>query len=293
MDSWDTVNVSNSQFVSDAVACEEYDRVMPVFDDESVYVARRIEVTRRNIVLDVGTGCGLLAITAAHQARTVVGVDVNPRAVAYARKNATLNEVADRCLFLPGDLYAPVAGRTFDLIVCNPPFVPLPTGYRMFLSADGGRDGMDVVRRVIFGAPRHLPEGGRLLLLTLSLGSDARPLVFCYLRKAFAPRCARIVTTHIYDQVRIGAEPFFRLFEDVPSYPEWRGFLAQQQLTHLYYMLHEVEPHDRFEHLERHNKEPLEQTEFSGSWDGRLNRFRTWLERKRGARQREHHPPTV
>ena len=43
---------------------------------------------------------------------------------------------------------------------------------------------------------------------------------------------------------------------------------------------HEVTPHDRFGHVEQRNTTPLERTEFSGSWAGRLDRFRTWLQRK-------------
>src|SRR5437660_1567412 len=74
-------------------------------------------------VLDLCTGSGLLALTAALRgASTVVAVDVSRRAVLSAQLNASLNGVTVRAL--RGDLFAPVRGRRFDLIVSNPPYVP-------------------------------------------------------------------------------------------------------------------------------------------------------------------------
>ena len=70
-------------------------------------------------VLDMGTGSGVCAIFAARHARRVVAVDINPAAVHCADINARLNHVEHRIELRHGDLFAPVAGERFDLVVFN------------------------------------------------------------------------------------------------------------------------------------------------------------------------------
>jgi release factor glutamine methyltransferase len=74
-------------------------------------------------VLDMGTGSGICAVFAARHSRRVVAVDINPAAVRCASINARLNHL-EHCIEVRyGDLFAPVAGERFDLIVFNPPFL--------------------------------------------------------------------------------------------------------------------------------------------------------------------------
>ena len=73
-------------------------------------------------VLDVGTGTGVAAVRAADADALVTAVDINPEAVRCARINALLNHVDDRVDVRQGDLFGPVDGERFDLVVCNPPF---------------------------------------------------------------------------------------------------------------------------------------------------------------------------
>lgn len=72
--------------------------------------------------LDVGTGCGILAIFAADRGHKVTAIDIEPAAVSCARANAILNRVEDRVTVLQGDLFAPVGGQSFDVVVFNLPF---------------------------------------------------------------------------------------------------------------------------------------------------------------------------
>jgi release factor glutamine methyltransferase len=72
--------------------------------------------------LDVGTGSGIGAIFAARLGYQVVAVDLNPEAVRCARINVLINDLDARVEIRPGDLFAPVAGQRFDLVVFNPPF---------------------------------------------------------------------------------------------------------------------------------------------------------------------------
>ena len=73
-------------------------------------------------VLDLGTGSGVGAVFAARRGASVVAVDINPEAARCARINALLNQVDERIEVRQGDLFAPVRGRRFDLVLFNPPF---------------------------------------------------------------------------------------------------------------------------------------------------------------------------
>ena len=127
-------------------------------------------------VLDVCTGSGLLAVTAALHGAQATAVDVSRRAVWCAALNARLNGV--RVRGVRGDLLAPVRGERFDAIVSNPPYLPadddeLPThGQRR--AWDAGRDGRAILDRLCAEAPAHLAPGGILLLVHSSLsGTEA------------------------------------------------------------------------------------------------------------------------
>jgi release factor glutamine methyltransferase len=114
-------------------------------------------------VLDMGTGSGVCAIFAARYARRVVAVDINPAAVRCAGINAHLNHL-ERCIEVRhGDLFAPVEGERFDLIVFNPPFLrgaPRDDCDRAWRSTD-------VAERFAAGLRDHLkPLGSALVVLS-------------------------------------------------------------------------------------------------------------------------------
>jgi hypothetical protein len=112
--------------------------------------------------LDLGTGCGVLGLLAARHSERVWATDKNPRAVAFARFNARLNGVANlECL--EGDLFEPVAGRRFDLVLGSLPFVIAPQARYLF--RDSGSRGDEFCRRLVRLAPPLLEEGGFCQLL--------------------------------------------------------------------------------------------------------------------------------
>jgi ribosomal protein L3 glutamine methyltransferase len=125
-------------------------------------------------VLDIGTGSGCIAVACAlaFPAARVDAVDVSSDALEVARVNVDRHGVADRVRLLQGDVYVPLANARYDLIVANPPYVSdaemerLPAEYRAEpdLALRAGTDGLDVVRRILSGAPRHLAADGALFV---------------------------------------------------------------------------------------------------------------------------------
>jgi SAM-dependent methyltransferase len=116
--------------------------------------------------LDLGTGCGILALHASRHSGRVVATDISERALAYARFNAAVNGIRN-VEFRLGSLFEPVAGERFDHIVSNPPFVITPRGGDVpaYEYRDGGRVGDAIVAEVIAGASSHLEPGGVAQLL--------------------------------------------------------------------------------------------------------------------------------
>jgi methylase of polypeptide subunit release factors len=133
-------------------------------------------------VLDLCTGSGIYALRAASHARAVVGTDISERAVEFSRFNAGFNQIHN-AEFETGDLYAPVAGSTFDVIIGNPPFNPdpdTPAGGHAPSPSDadhfsGGRSGEELLSGVISGLDRHLTATGVCHLVTLLMHPKRGP----------------------------------------------------------------------------------------------------------------------
>ena len=126
--------------------------------------------------LDVGTGSGVQALHLATHAGAVTATDTLPRAVALARLTARLNGLDWE--LLTGDLLDPVAGRRFDLVVCNPPFIVGPgrvDGMAGFAYRDSGLAGDELCRRLVRRAPAHLADGGRCQLLANWVHREGEP----------------------------------------------------------------------------------------------------------------------
>ncbi|MEY2891526.1 MAG: hypothetical protein RJA98_1434 [Pseudomonadota bacterium] len=133
---------------------------------------------RTHKLLDLCTGNGSLAVIAAMAYPEVVvdAVDISEDALAVARINVDKHKLAKRITLLQSDLLSAVRGP-YDLILCNPPYVnsvsmaALPQEYRHepALALAGGDDGMDLVRKIIQEAPKHLSADG---VLVLEIGNE-------------------------------------------------------------------------------------------------------------------------
>lgn len=114
------------------------------------------------LALDLGTGCGIQALLAARHAERVIATDLSERALAFTRINAALNGIENvECR--RGDLFGPVDGERFGLIVSNPPFVVSPDAELVF--RDSELPGDEISRLVLTEGQEHLEDGGHATIL--------------------------------------------------------------------------------------------------------------------------------
>lgn len=136
-------------------------------------------------IVDLGTGTGaiLLALLSEMPFARGMAVDLSEKALATAQKNAEVLGLADRFDTGCGSWFAPLAGRVFDVIVSNPPYIPsavIPTldvevrEHDPLLALDGGEDGLDAYRAIAAGAGAHLASMG---FVAVETGFDQRQSV--------------------------------------------------------------------------------------------------------------------
>lgn len=123
-----------------------------------------VPVAQNAQVLDMGTGSGALAVALARRGASVTAVDVNAEAVRCARANALLHGLQGRMEVLEGDLFKPVVGRRFDLMVFNPPFYERSARDMPDRAWAAGPDS-EAIFRFCRKAPDHLKPGGILLIM--------------------------------------------------------------------------------------------------------------------------------
>ena len=133
-----------------------------------------VDARRVRRVLDIGTGCGCIAIATAAlmPGVRVDAVDISADALALAARNVRRHRLGRRVRLIESDYFSALRGERYDIIVSNPPYVgaremrSLPPEYHREprLALASGKDGMDAVRAILAAAGRHLNPGGVLIV---------------------------------------------------------------------------------------------------------------------------------
>jgi ribosomal protein L3 glutamine methyltransferase len=166
---------------------------VPFYVDERVIVPRSyigellanglpdMDAGNINSILDLCTGSGCLAILASNHFphAQIDATDLSKDALAVASINIKNHDVMQEVTLHKGDLFKPVEGRKYDLILANPPYVAkaeiaaFPAEYKKepVMAHLGGLDGLDIVRRIIKEAPDYLNESG-VLICEIGTGRD-------------------------------------------------------------------------------------------------------------------------
>ncbi|MBI5459363.1 HemK2/MTQ2 family protein methyltransferase [Methanobacterium sp.] len=170
--------------------------------EDTFLLAENLQVERRHRVLEIGTGTGIVAITVSRQCRTVVATDINPHAIKCATHNIINNKTYNVEL-KEGDLFEPVVGEKFDLILFNTPYLPTSEDERVHdeLEAawDGGSDGREVIDRFLDELIDYLNPEGRVQLVQSSLSDIDKTLD--KLEKMGLDTCVTAREKHFFEEV--------------------------------------------------------------------------------------------
>lgn len=134
--------------------------------EDSILLTESLDIRIGEKVLEIGTGSGIVSIQCALNGADVVCGDINPRAVALARRNAAANGVDIDVR--ETDVYSNIEGR-FDTIVFNLPYLPVEDEGELAKAWSGGPDGLGPLPRLLEGAPEHLLPDGRVVVVVSSL----------------------------------------------------------------------------------------------------------------------------
>ena len=148
--------------------------------EDTFLIAEKMKINKNDVVLDMGTGCGILAVLAAKITEKIVAVDINPHAIKYAKKNAEINLKKEKINFRKGNLFEPIKNNEhFSLILFNSPYLPSePKEEKSWIGKAwaGGQNGRQVIDRFIGESPEYLMSQGRILLVQSSLSNIKRTL---------------------------------------------------------------------------------------------------------------------
>lgn len=158
-----------------------------IYTNEEVYepaedtflFAENLELSRRDEVLEIGTGTGLIAICASQNSRKVIATDINKAAISCALKNVVTNH-AYNVELREGNLFEPVHEEKFDVVLFNTPYLPTAKDEKLEeninAAFDGGPDGRDTIDAFLDGVKDVLKKEGRIQMVQSSLADNDKTI---------------------------------------------------------------------------------------------------------------------
>ncbi len=189
----------------------------------NVYVGRdsykllhHLDRSRRNVrALDLCSGSGILGQALTPWATSVTGVEICDEAVQVSQANAVINGLDESWEVCQGDLWKPVEGRRFDLVLSNPPFVAVPLSVPFPAFGWGGDDGLLFLKRIFQDLDKHLEEAGRAQVIFEAIGSATEPIVLPLLSDLSAEHPHWSIKVLLYNRVLLSAQSMHSFGEAV------------------------------------------------------------------------------
>jgi release factor glutamine methyltransferase len=167
---------SKKQVFYDDLVFQVFEKVYEPAEDSFLAADILTQIVKENDkLLDIGTGCGILAVIAAKNAKNVIATDLNPHAIKCTKINAETNYVVSKIEVRLGDLFQPIQKtEKFDIIVFNAPYLPSSQREQktwIGRAWAGGPTGRQLIDRFITEAPNSLKRNGKILLVQSSLAN--------------------------------------------------------------------------------------------------------------------------
>ena len=177
---------------------------------DSLKLVHALDRSRRSVdALDLCAGSGVIGQSIAPWSRHVDAVELCDEAIQVSKVNAVLNGVDEGWDVHQGDLWAPLEGRRYDLILTNPPFVAVPSkdASDFPIYGWGGEDGLLLIRRILEGTPAHLNAAGRLQMVFEGVGSAEQAAIEPLLEDFAAAHPAWSIKLNLYARMFLWEKP--------------------------------------------------------------------------------------
>jgi release factor glutamine methyltransferase len=167
----------NSIFHYNGLIIETHSEVYNPAED-TFQLLESIKIEKNNFVLELGSGCGIIALSCAKEGADVIATDINPNAIELIKCNFLRNQfnLKGTIEVRIGDLFNPIqAYEKFDVIIFNPPYLPTTSDQKIGgsgwfdLAIDGGLDGLSVTKKFIVNLPKFLKKNGKAYFVFSSL----------------------------------------------------------------------------------------------------------------------------
>ena len=149
--------------------------------EDTFLLLNAINIKKNNLVLEIGTGCGIIALECARRGAEVVCTDSNPYAVEIAQRNFKENQLMlkGRIEFRKGSLFSVLKNNEkFDIIIFNPPYLPTKSDERIGgwfdVATNGGIDGLKIIEQFLNGVKKHLSKNGHAYFVFSSLSNQTK-----------------------------------------------------------------------------------------------------------------------
>lgn len=146
--------------------------------EDSFLLLEAIHIKSNETVLELGTGCGIIALECARRGLHVVCTDINPYAIRLTRNNIEQNKhlLKGSIEIRQGNLFSTLNKKElFNIIIFNPPYLPTKKqekiGGWFDIATDGGRNGLRITKQFIQGLKNHLLDNGRAYFIFSSLSN--------------------------------------------------------------------------------------------------------------------------
>jgi len=172
--------------------------------EDTFILLETIEIKPDDYILEIGTGCGIIALRCASLGANVVCTDINPYAIILAKNNYNRNKSFIKTAFevRKGDLFSAIkSNERFNVIIFNPPYLPTKkddivgeSGW-FDIAVNGGIDGLSLIKRFIDGLSRYLSDKGKAYFILSSL-SDIKKIDKILSKEKFI---SKIVSRYCFD----------------------------------------------------------------------------------------------
>ncbi len=193
-------------------------------------------------ILDLCSGVGIIGISLIDHVKKVDFIEIREDVIDVLKFNIAINNIPiEKVGIINSDIFNNMKEEKYDYIVTNPPFVPTPDGLRLPVCGAGGKDGLDIIRRILADVTKYMNINGRLYMVLEAIGDEKHPLIVDLFADKFNKGTINISLFNrqlIEEQARVSSLISSDMFGEKKNiefmYEEWMKAFREIGATYVY-----------------------------------------------------------